>query len=78
MLSQVEQAKILQAVISDYLFRFAFESRNPGCYFDLDSWTRDLDNFTPEDFSVINSEKWQEILRLVSDVDKYAKKVSEN
>lgn len=39
---------------------------------------QDLDNFSPEDFSVVNSEKWQEILHLVSDIDKYAKKVSKN
>lgn len=78
MLSQVEKTEILRAVISDYLFRFAFESRNPGCYFDLDSWMQDLDNFSPEDFSVVNSKKWQEILHLVTDIDKYAKKISKN
>lgn len=76
-LSQMEKANILQGVISDYLFRTAFEFRNPGCYFDLDSWMRDLDAYTSKDLMIMTDEKWQELLQLVSDVDKYAKKLLE-
>ena len=29
-------AMLLNGAMQNYLFRFAFESRNPGCEFDMD------------------------------------------
>ncbi len=67
---------LLQGAISNYIFKFAFESRNPGCEFDVDSWMQDLDKFSSNDLVIMNAEKQRELQNVLSNLDKYAKKRS--
>lgn len=72
--SPQEKEILLQGAISNYLFHFAFESRNPGCDFDIDSWMNDLDKFNSNDLMIMNAEKQREIQDILGNLDKYAKK----
>lgn len=74
--SAQEKEMLLQGAMSNYLFRFAFESRNPDCDFDVDSWMRDLDKFNSSDLMIMNAEKQREIQEVLGNLDKYAKKRS--
>lgn len=74
--SPQEKEVLLQGAISNYLLNFAFESRNPGCEFDIDSWMNDLDKFNSNDLMIMNAEKQREIQDILGNLDKYAKKRS--
>lgn len=74
--SPQEKEILLQGAISNYLFDFAFESRNPGCEFDIDSWMNDLDKFNSNDLMIMNAEKERQIQNILRNLDKYAKKRS--
>jgi hypothetical protein len=74
--SPQEKEVLLQGAISNYLLNFAFESRNPGCEFDIDSWMNDLDKFSSNDLMIMNAEKQREIQDILGNLDKYAKKRS--
>lgn len=74
--SPQEKEMLLQGAMSNYLFKFAFESRNPGCDFDVDSWMQDLDKFNSNDLMIMNAEKQRQIQDILGNLDKYAKKRS--
>lgn len=74
--SPQEKEMLLQGAMSNYLFKFAFESRNPGCDFDVDSWMQDLDKFNSNDLMIMNAEKQRQIQDVLGNLDKYAKKRS--
>lgn len=67
-----EKATLFQGAISNYLFKFAFEFRNPGCDFDIDSWMQDLDKFNSSDLMIV--EKQRQIQDVLGNFDKYARK----
>ena len=72
--SPQEKEMLLQGAMSNYLFRFAFESRNPGCEFDIDSWMKDLDKFSSNDLMIMNADKQREIQNILGNLDQYAVK----
>ena len=72
--SPQEKEMLLQGAMSNYLFKFAFESRNPGCDFDVSSWMQDLDKFNSSDLMI--AEKQRQIQDVLGNLDKYAKKRS--
>ena len=72
--SPQEKEMLLQGAMSNYLFNFAFESRNPGCEFDIDSWMNDLDNFNSNDLMIMNADKQREIQNILGNLDQYAVK----
>ena len=74
--SPQEKEVLLQGAISNYLLNFAFESRNPGCEFDIDSWMNDLDKFSSNDLMIMNAEKQRQIQDILGNLDRYAKKRS--
>lgn len=74
--SPQEKEMLLQGAMSNYLFKFAFESRNPGCDFDVDSWMQDLDKFSSNDLIIMNTETQRQIQDVLGNLDKYAKKRS--
>lgn len=74
--SPQEKEMLLQGAMSNYLFKFAFESRNPDCDFDVDSWMQDLDKFNSNDLMIMNAEKQRQIQDILGNLDKYAKKRS--
>lgn len=74
--SPQEKEMLLQGAMSNYLFKFAFESRNPNCEFDVDSWMQDLDKFSSSDLMIMNAEKQRELQDVLGNLDKYAKKRS--
>ena len=74
--SPQEKEMLLQGAMSNYLFKFAFESRNPNCEFDVDSWMQDLDKFSSSDLMIMNAEKLRELQDVLGNLDKYAKKRS--
>lgn len=74
--SPQEKEMLLQGAMSNYLFKFAFESRNPNCEFDIDSWMQDLDKFSSSDLMIMNAEKQRELQDVLGNLDKYAKKRS--
>lgn len=74
--SPQEKEMLLQGAMSNYLFKFAFESRNPGCDFDVSSWMQDLDKFNSNDLMIMNAEKQRQIQDILGNLDKYAKKHS--
>jgi hypothetical protein len=74
--SPQEKEMLLQGAMSNYIFKFAFESRNPDCEFDIDSWMKDLDKFNSSDLMIMNAEKQREIQDVLGNLDKYAKKRS--
>lgn len=67
---------LLSGAMNNYIFKFAFESRNPGCDFDVDSWRKDLDKFSSNDLMIMNAEKQRQIQDILGNLDKYAKKRS--
>jgi hypothetical protein len=67
---------LLSGAMNNYIFKFAFESRNPGCEFDVDSWRKDLDKFSSNDLMIMNAEKQRQIQDILGNLDKYAKKRS--
>lgn len=73
-LTAQEKATLLQGAISNYLFKFVFESCNPGCDFDIGSWMQDLDKFNSSDLMI--AEKQRQIQDVLGNLDKYAKKRS--
>lgn len=74
--SPQEKEMLLQGAMSSYIFKFAFESRNPNCEFDVDSWMQDLDKFSSSDLMIMNAEKQRELQDVLGNLDKYAKKRS--
>lgn len=74
--SPQEKEMLLQGAMSNYLFKFAFEFRNPNCDFDVDSWMQDLDKFNSSDLMIMNAEKQRELQDVLGNLDKYAKKRS--
>ena len=74
--SPQEKEMLLQGAMSNYLFKFAFEFRNPNCEFDVDSWMQDLDKFSSSDLMIMNAEKQRELQDVLGNLDKYAKKRS--
>lgn len=74
--SEQEKEMLLQGAMSNYLFRFAFESRNPGCEFDANAWMKELDKFSSNDLLIMNAETERKLQEVLSDLDKYAKKRS--
>lgn len=67
---------LLNGAMSTYIFNFAFESRNPGCEFDLQSWVEDLNKFSSNDLMIMSKDKQKEMQNVLSNLDKYAKKKS--
>lgn len=63
---------LLSGAMNSYIFNFAFESRNPGCKFDIDSWVKDLNNIGSNDLMIMSPEKQKELQKILSDLDKYA------
>lgn len=63
---------LLGSAISNYIFNFAFESRNPGCKFDVDSWVNDLNKLNSDDLMIMSPEKQKELENFLSNLDKYA------
>ena len=74
--SPQEADMLLTGAMNNYLFKFAFESRNPGCEFDIQSWLNDLNKLSSNDLMIMNADKQQEIQSVLGDLDKYAKKKS--
>lgn len=72
--SPQEKEMLLQGAMSNYLFNFAFEFRNPGCEFDINSWMNDLDNFNSNDLMIMNADKQREIQNILGNLDQYAVK----
>lgn len=72
--SPQEKEMLLQGAMSNYIFKFAFESRNPDCEFDVDSWMKDLDKFSSNDLMIMNVGKQRELQDILGNLDKYAKK----
>lgn len=75
-LSPQEKEMLLQGAMSSYIFKFAFESRNPNCDFDVNSWMQDLDKFSSNDLMIMNAERQRELQDVLGNLDKYAKKRS--
>ena len=67
---------LFSGAAQNYIFNFAFESRNPGCKFDMDSWIKDLNKLSLNNLTVISKEKQLEIQRILENLDKYAVKKS--
>ena len=65
---------LFSGAMQSYIFKFAFESRNPGCEFDIDSWIKDLNQFGSNDLMIMSPEKQQKVQEILNDLDKYAKK----
>lgn len=65
---------LFSGAMQNYLFKFAFESRNPGCEFDMESWLKDLNKFSSNELTIMSKEKQKEMQSVLSDLDKYAKK----
>jgi hypothetical protein len=65
---------LLSGAMNNYIFKFAFESRNPGCEFDIDSWMKDLDKFSSNDLMIMNADKQREIQNILGNLDQYAVK----
>lgn len=60
--------------MNNYIFKFAFESRNPGCEFDVSSWIEDLNNIGSNDLMIMSPERQNELQNILNDLDKYAVK----
>ena len=67
-------AMLFNGAMQNYLFRFAFESRNPGCEFDMDKWVEDLNNLAPDDLMIMTPEKELEMQKILDNLDDYAVK----
>ena len=67
---------LLNGAMQNYIFKFAFESRNPGCEFDLEKWIQDLNSFNSNDLMIMSPEKELQMGKILNDLDKYAKKKS--
>ena len=65
---------LFSGAMQSYIFKFAFESRNPGYEFDIDSWIKDLNQFGSNDLMIMSPEKQQKVQEILNDLDKYAKK----
>ena len=74
--SPQEVDMLLSGAMQTYIFKFAFESRNPGYEFDVDSWVEDLNKFGSNDLMIMNPEKQQKVQEILSNLDKYTKKKS--
>ena len=60
--------------MNNYIFKFAFESRNLGCEFDVSSWIEDLNNIGSNDLMIMSPERQNELQNILNDLDKYAVK----
>lgn len=60
--------------MNNYIFKFAFESRNPGCEFDVNSRIEDLNNIGSNDLMIMSPERQNELQNILNDLDKYAVK----
>lgn len=60
--------------MNNYIFKFAFESHNPGCEFDVSSWIEDLNNIGSNDLMIMSPERQNELQNILNDLDKYAVK----
>lgn len=67
---------LLNGAMQNYIFKFAFESRNPGCEFDVEKWIQDLNDFNSNDLMIMSPEKELQMGKILNDLDKYAKKKS--
>ena len=65
---------LFSGAMQNYLFKFAFESRNPGCEFDMQAWVDDLNKFNSNDLMIMSRDKQKEIQDVIGNLDKYAKK----
>ena len=74
--SPQEVDMLRSGAMQTYIFKFAFESRNPGYEFDVDSWVEDLNKFGSNDLMIMNPEKQQKVQEILSNLDKYTKKKS--
>ena len=55
--SQQDIEILLSGAMNNYIFKFAFESRNPGCEFDVSSWIEDLNNIGSNDLMIMSPER---------------------
>ena len=71
---------MFQSAIQSYIFNFAFESRNPGCMFDMKQWIDDLnDAVSPGDGLAIRNEASMEKLSgILYNLDNYAKPIEKD
>lgn len=69
-----EIAALFSGSVQNYLFNFAFESRNPGYEFDMDAWVNDLNKFSSNDLTIMSPEKEREMQAVLDNLDKYKKK----
>ena len=70
--SPQEKEMLLQGALSNYIFNFAFESRNPGYTFDVDSWGKALDNFgSSNDLNIMTPAKQRELQGILGDLDRF-------
>ena len=74
--SPQEISMLLSGAMTTYVFNFAFESRNPGYEFDIQSLINDLNKFSPDDLMIMSKDKQEEMQSILSNLDKYAKKKS--
>lgn len=73
--SPQEIEMLLTGAANNYLFKFAFESRNPGCEFDMDSWVNELNEIaSSNELNIMNKATADKLTAVLNDLDRFAKK----
>lgn len=64
---------LFTGAMQNYIFKFAFESRNPGCEFDTQAWVEDLNEIVSDnDLTIMNSSIREKLSNVLEDLDNYA------
>ena len=72
--SPQEIEMLFSGAVQNYIYNWAYESRNPGCEFDMQAWVDDLNKFNSNDLMIMSRDKQKEIQDVIGNLDKYAKK----
>jgi len=66
---------LFSGAMQNYIFNFAFESRNPGCEFDIDSWVEALEDVMgTNELNIMNKETQEKMEKVLNNLDAFAKK----
>ena len=77
--SMQEVEMMFQGAMQSYIFNFAFESRNPGCMFDMKQWIDDLNAVSAEDeLNIMNQANAEKLSAILYNLDNYAKPIEKD
>lgn len=71
--SEQDLSIFLSSATQTYIFNYAFEQRNPGYEFDIQAWTKAVQELGANGLTVMNAATMEKLQNLMTSLDDFKK-----